>query len=71
MNAVAMPTRRGWWIPQKKMLTAKISGSQSAWDKPSSMLSSKDIKRLKAMNQGLTGNNKASRRLMIMALCLC
>jgi hypothetical protein len=48
-------------MPQKKMLTAKTSGTQRACDKPNSMLSSKDMKRLKAMNQGLTGNNKASR----------
>jgi hypothetical protein len=35
------------------------------------MLKSKDNKRLRTINQGLTGNNKASRRLMIMVFCLC
>ena len=57
-------------MPQKNMHTANTSGNQMACEKPNNMLNSNALIKLPAMNQGLTGSNKASRRSMIMALYL-
>jgi hypothetical protein len=58
-------------MPQKNMQTANTSGNHRACEKLNNMLKSNAPIKLPAMNQGLTGSNKASRRSMIMALSLC
>jgi hypothetical protein len=50
------------------MQTANTSGNHRACEKLNNMLKSNAPIKLPAMNQGLTGSNKASRRSMIMAL---
>jgi hypothetical protein len=46
-------------MPQKKIQTAKKSGTQMVWVKLKSMFTNKAATKLVAMNQGLTGSNKA------------